>query len=330
MTFDERADAVEPFGFTPRQARFLTTVMLHAGVCVQRQYAQFAGIANGQLTRDFFARLVRDRIATAYPCWRGVGRVYHVHHKALYRAIGESDNRHRRRLIIGRASDRLMVLDAVLRAPDTPWLGSEAEKVTACVHRLGVELADLPQLTFEAGGEQTVRYFPAKLPIAIAGPELTLLFVAAETDARAFRSFLQAHRRLIERANRGSLRLAVPRSLAMAPRSHGAIAHAFFAPPLRPAVLDEFRWYCQTRLRLERASSPIAPPDRPRFLVAKRAFGAPRFFETYREWVKLGDAAFGGLLSHRLHDRWRRGDWRLEIDVLPYEYDHLSPSLAIA
>ena len=73
MTVDERAAAVEPFGFTPRQARFLTTVMLHAGVCVQRQYAQFAGIANGQLTRDFFARLVRDRIATAYPCWRGVG-----------------------------------------------------------------------------------------------------------------------------------------------------------------------------------------------------------------------------------------------------------------
>jgi hypothetical protein len=70
MTFEERAAAVEPFGFAPRQAGFLATVMLHAGVCVQRQYSQFAGIANGQITRDFFARLVRERIATAYSCWR--------------------------------------------------------------------------------------------------------------------------------------------------------------------------------------------------------------------------------------------------------------------
>ena len=34
MTFDERVQAVGKFGFTDRQARFLVTVMLHAGVCV--------------------------------------------------------------------------------------------------------------------------------------------------------------------------------------------------------------------------------------------------------------------------------------------------------
>ena len=330
MTFDERAAAVEPFGFTPRQARFLTTVMLHAGVCVQRQYAHFAGIANGQLTRDFFARLVRERIATAYPCWRGVARIYHVHHKGLYRAIGEPDNRHRRRLVISRATDRLMILDAVLRTPETAWLGSEREKVTGCVHMLGVALADLPQLTFEAGGQRTVRYFPAKLPIAICGRELTLLFVAADTDAKAFRGFLHAHRALIERVPRGRLRLAVPRARAAAPRTHALVANAFFAAPVRPAVLEEFRWYCQTRLHAERASPTMTPPDKTRFLLAKRAFGSPRFFEVYRDWVRRGDVAFARLRSPRLYDLWRRREWQIEIDVLPYEYDHLSPTLAIA
>jgi hypothetical protein len=34
MTFDERVPAVAKKGFTERQARFLTMVMLHAGVCV--------------------------------------------------------------------------------------------------------------------------------------------------------------------------------------------------------------------------------------------------------------------------------------------------------
>jgi len=38
MTFDERTQAVVKMGgFTERQARFLVTVMLHAGVCVPRQ-----------------------------------------------------------------------------------------------------------------------------------------------------------------------------------------------------------------------------------------------------------------------------------------------------
>ena len=38
MTFAERVTAVGAFGFTERQSRFLVTVMLHAGVCLGRQY----------------------------------------------------------------------------------------------------------------------------------------------------------------------------------------------------------------------------------------------------------------------------------------------------
>jgi hypothetical protein len=44
MTFDKGVQAVAEKGFTERQARFLTIAMLHAGVCVPRQYARFCGI----------------------------------------------------------------------------------------------------------------------------------------------------------------------------------------------------------------------------------------------------------------------------------------------
>src|SRR5262249_18847698 len=47
MTSLERAEALADYGFTERQARFLVLVMRHAGLCVKRQYAAFAGIANG-------------------------------------------------------------------------------------------------------------------------------------------------------------------------------------------------------------------------------------------------------------------------------------------
>ena len=36
MTEEERYAAVASYGFTERQAGFLTTVMLHAGVCLPR------------------------------------------------------------------------------------------------------------------------------------------------------------------------------------------------------------------------------------------------------------------------------------------------------
>lgn len=82
MTPDERIDAVAGYGFTRRQAAFLTTVMLHSGVCLPRQYTRFAGIVFGHTTRDFFARLTAKKFATAYECWRRGGTYYHIHHKA--------------------------------------------------------------------------------------------------------------------------------------------------------------------------------------------------------------------------------------------------------
>ena len=39
----ERQRAVEAFGFTVRQGRFLVEVMVHGGVFVPRQYCTFAG-----------------------------------------------------------------------------------------------------------------------------------------------------------------------------------------------------------------------------------------------------------------------------------------------
>jgi hypothetical protein len=75
MTFDERAQAIAKKGFTERQARFPTTVMLHVGVCVPRQYARFCGIVHGAKTRKFFATLVRVGVASMYDCRHNRARI---------------------------------------------------------------------------------------------------------------------------------------------------------------------------------------------------------------------------------------------------------------
>ena len=103
------------FGLTQRQREFLVTVMLHSGSFLERQYCAFSGTARGQNSREFIARLVAGGFARAIqpgPVRRG--RLYHVHHKPLYEAIGQPDNRNRRLQSIGRMVERVMILDAVL------------------------------------------------------------------------------------------------------------------------------------------------------------------------------------------------------------------------
>ncbi|PYR89379.1 MAG: hypothetical protein DMF84_24455 [Acidobacteria bacterium] len=85
MTQEERVHSVMDVGFTERQARFLVLVLRHAGVCIPRQYASFAGITNGaRRCNAFFAKLVRRGYATENDCVHNRARLYHVHHKPLY------------------------------------------------------------------------------------------------------------------------------------------------------------------------------------------------------------------------------------------------------
>jgi hypothetical protein len=152
--------------------------MLHAGVCMDRQYCAFARIRHGQNTQDFFSELVRRRLATVYRCAHGRARIFHVHNRGLYAAIGEPDSRFRKPAPIARAVERLMVLDAVLARSDVTWLATEHEKLVHFTLLLSSRLNrdDLPHLTFVGGGSKTVRYFPDKLPIGVGADRQTHVF----------------------------------------------------------------------------------------------------------------------------------------------------------
>ena len=116
MTTDERVQAVVDFGFTERQARFLVLVMRHAGVCVPRQYARFAGVSYGEKCNAFFDKLVRRGYAIASGCIHNHARLYHIHHKPLYHVIGEVTSRYRRRVPARLAIERLMLLERLFPA----------------------------------------------------------------------------------------------------------------------------------------------------------------------------------------------------------------------
>jgi hypothetical protein len=47
-------------------------------------------------------------------------------------------------------------------------------------------------------------------------------------------------------------------------------------------------------------------------------------------WRTGGDAVIHALLSPRFHEAWTRGDGRVEIHVLPHQYQRLAPAVATA
>jgi hypothetical protein len=211
----ERAKVLLPFGFTERQARFLATVMLHSGVFVGRQYAAFAGITHGQKVHDFVEKLLVRRFVTPLELGStGRTRIFHVHHKPLYAAIGEPDNRNRRRIKIDRAIERLMVLDGVLADRSVTWLGSEREKRRYFKQRLGDRLRDdeYPRLVFGKKPDVAVRYFPEKLPIAYQRDHYRHVFIhlARRASPMDFRVFILRHLELLNALGFWTIRVLFP------------------------------------------------------------------------------------------------------------------------
>jgi hypothetical protein len=331
-SYSGHVNAVAAFGFTDRQARFLVTVMLHSGVFVGRQYCAFAGITHGQKVHDFVEKLLAKRFATATTFGaQQRARVFHVQHKPLYAAIGERDNRHRKPVPIGRAIERLIILDGVLADPALTWLGAEREKRRYFIERLGtkVEEQEYPRLVFGIPPKTTVRYFPDKLPIGVdaEGRRHVFLYLPTSETPMDFRLFLLRHAELFHALGQWTIRVLFPASQTFRAGAFAAAAHEQLAKPLGVSEVGELRWFFRQR---KAASSTAADSDSTRFAAAAKAFRGPRFQALYRRWLEAGDPALWLSQSPAFLDALKRGDGRIECVVLQHSYLHLSSLIGTA
>jgi hypothetical protein len=303
--------------------------MLHAGVCVPRQYATFCGIVHGQKTRKFFAKLVRLGLASMYDCRHNRARIYHVNQRALYRAIGEADSRLRRPLTLGHAIQRLMVLDAIVDDPDLVWLGTPEEKTAHLTALTGIDPTNLPHVAVGEGDARTTRYFPERLPIGIhAAGRGVLVYVVAEPALDEFRVFLERHAPVLRALRAWTLRIVVPPHLPKIGQRAKQVVWNQLLTPLKPATIDELRWYLE-QVRTHPAPSRHDDLDE-RFYKARNAFSAPRFNALYRLWKQDGDVALADVGSHAIHDAVTAGSGRVETLELGHRYGHLAPLVNVA
>jgi hypothetical protein len=329
MTQEERIRAVVDCGFTERQARFLVLVMRHGGVSIPRQYASFAGIANGgRRCNAFFDKLVKRGYAHEIRCMHNRARVYHVHHKPLYFLIGEASSRYRRPVPPRVAVERLMRLDAVLVVGDVEWLTTAAEKATYLERLRAKAIDDRPQQPTSEEARPRTSSFSSALPIAVAADGLTLLlYLASEPTTETFRTFLQTHAELLRIAPTWTIRIVFPRPLDHAYDAYQAVIHEELESPLHPVTISELQSYFELRLEAARGE-PMHPLNQGFLRKGHEVFAAARFTAMYHRWLKHRDAVFAGPSSPGIAEALNSGRGRVESVVLSHPYRHLAPLVA--
>ena len=325
MTTTERVQAVADYDFTERQARFLVLVMRHAGLCVKRQYAAFAGIANGgEKCNAFFDKLVSRGYAVQADCIHNRAHPYHVHSKPLYHAIGDPDSRFRRTVPARAANERLMRLDAALISPDLEWLTTRSEKVA---HLVSTTASDSRAARVDVPFEESANSaneLPGTFPIGVDSIGRTvLLYLATKPCTDDFRTFLVGHTLLLSVMSTWTLRLVFPQSLRRTVEAYQTVACEELESRLQADTIRELQHYFFHR---RRGTDLTAIPETLRAILTRYSgiYGGPRFTHLYRRWLTDENAALTPI-SPVIPEALASRRAQIECVVLPHTYDHLSP-----
>jgi hypothetical protein len=237
VTFADRSAAVEALGFTPRQAAFLTTVALHSGYCLGRQYAACAGLKNAKSVRAFVECLVERKLANRIVFRADRGSVYHLISKRLYAAMGHADSRNRRAASPQALARKLMVLDLALAHPELDWFPTQADRIGLFVTRLRVP--------------SSIRVPNLKVPIFLHGASSCVHFVCLVTDPRAssIGLFIRDHAPLLHHLTDWTLNALVPQRVSTDQACDAAYRRALDATAMSlvAASREDFEWFAKTR-----------------------------------------------------------------------------------
>jgi hypothetical protein len=327
MTFEDRVRAVAEFGLPERQARFLVTVMLHAGVCVPRQFARFAGTAYGHTVNEFFDKIALRGYASEWPCQHPRARLYHVHKLRLYRAIGQPHSRYRRPVSVRQVIERLMWLDEVIDNRDLTWLATVDDKAHFFRRTLpGLAPELLPHTTTKGGPSRMARLFPDDAPIGVQ-TDGRVVFPYLVTTAFAkdpFCEFLQRHIHLLHALEMWTVRVLAPHWFMSCAQLEAA-ARFELTMPLAAQTLVDMDWYFKQRKETSDLRARCQSDGE--FWEETHRFSRPTSRRLYQRFLQEGKLVFELLASPAIRDALARGTGRIESRVLPRSYDHLAPRI---
>lgn len=323
MTRQECLDALAPLGLTPRQTHFVAIVARHSGYCLRRQYAAAAGVAYGKNVRAFLETLVARDLASRITYRTNRGHLYHLHARAIYRAIGQEDDRHRRYASPAFIARRLMLLDTVLGESAADWYATEAEKVALFTTRFNVPLEDLPGSASPeepSTGARPARYFGHKLPIAVTDdpPRVRFVYLATELGTRPFARFIGDHAALLRRLPAWTIVVVQPASTVGTPQWESAFHDVVDATVWQSgSAVEALRQHFMTRARVEgQPGGSVRPDDRATYEAMRLRFSSAAIDAAYRAWLASRASPAEPVLLRSVLPR----AGQLVVRVLPFTY----------
>ena len=244
-----RVSPIRHRGWNDRETEWLTLVCLHSGLFTRSQYLARYGVSAQTAGRLVHALLDAGLAHEGVRLDRGPVRpvsVCHLHARALYRALGIENHRHRRRASPEVTIRRLLCLDYILEHPEQTWLPTEADK-TAYFERLGIAPDTLPQRPYT--GPCTVRparrYVALNVPIASYGPTTTFVYTDAgarhRTPHQRLRAWASAHEPLWDalRERRQFVHVVAVARTDDAAAANAAVLETWRGPPAPAVSLSE-------------------------------------------------------------------------------------------
>ena len=172
-----RERKLKPLGWTGQEAEWIALVCLHSGVFTRAQFCHYFGVWRSGAQR--FVQTLLDRraaVASTWPRLNGGAKTYRISNKAIYRALGVEDIRHRREASKPVVMRRLLSLDFVLEHPGMNWLPAEPEKVEF-FEKLSLPRRLIPRRIYYGVAGNQKRYFALKLPLAADPKTVTFAYV---------------------------------------------------------------------------------------------------------------------------------------------------------
>ena len=335
--FSDRVQALAPIGLSRLQTEFVVIVALHGGYCLQRQYDKFIGLRHGQTTHDFFNRLIASRLATRLQLARHRGYIYHLRAKALYRAIGQVDNRNRRRASSAQIARKLMILDYVLTTQPREWLATEHDKVAAFETQFGVPRVDLPQRRYRSrdrGRAHLFRYFVHKLPIAVDdnGTSVKFVYLAVDQSGDGFRTFLSDHARLFAQLPTWTIVVICPHHVNGLSACREIFARHLAnqsSSIIGTGNREDLLWFFRAKLAVERNElKHLSVADLNRFRDLRQGLATGDVEQLFASWKVQGDAALAVDQSWGADPPAAKG--HLIEHSLPFSYEQFGSLAGIA
>ena len=180
---------LEPLGWTGQDAEWIALVCLHSGVFTRAQFCDYFGVQSASGAQRFVKTLIERRAAveTDLITLNGNGKTCRISSKAIYRALGVENIRHRRPASNTLVMRRLLSLDFVLEHAAMNWLPAEPEKVEF-FEKLGLPLRLIPRRIYYGVAGNQKRYFALKLPLAVDPEIVTFAYVdpGHQTDTELY------------------------------------------------------------------------------------------------------------------------------------------------